>query len=71
MGTYEEACYELFVFEGALDEGDIFEGFKLLAHRRCLLSDMGSDLIPTRLLMSPCLSVGLCNDDGGDGLPYC
>lgn len=59
MSACEEFCYELFVFEGALDEDDIFEGFELLANRRCFLADMGSDFISTRLLASPCLNLGV------------
>ena len=49
----EELCYELFVFERALDEGDILKGFKFFGNRRCRMSDMGSNLIPTRLSASP------------------
>ena len=71
MSTYEEVCYELFVFEGALDEGDIFKGFNLLANGWCLLIDMSSDLVSTRLSMSPCLCLEIGKDDGGDCLPYC
>ena len=52
MGTCEKICYELFVFKGALDEGDILESFKLLADGWCLLTDMGSDFISSRLLAS-------------------
>lgn len=59
MSACEEFSYELFVFEGALDEGDIFEGFELLANRRCFLADMGSDFISSRLLASPCLYLGV------------
>ena len=59
VGTCEEFCYELFVFEGALDEGDIFEGFELLADRRCLLADMGSDFISTLLSASRRLCFGM------------
>lgn len=51
MCTREEVCHELLVFEGALDDGDIFEGFELLAYGRGPLSDMGFDLVAGRLLV--------------------
>ncbi len=49
MSTFEEICYELFILERALDEGDIFEGFKLLGNGVGVLVDMGFDSIPSRL----------------------
>ena len=63
MSTCEEACYKLFVFKGALNEGDIVESFKLLGDGLCLLTDMGSDLISSQVSVSPCLCVGRSTHD--------
>ena len=71
MSTYEEVCYELFVFERALDERHVVEQLKLLTNRRCLLADMSSDLVSTRLLVSLCLILAMSKDDGESRLPYC
>ena len=71
MSTYEEVCYELFVFERALEERHIVKRFKLLTNRRCLLADMSSDLVSTRRLVSLCLILGMSKDDGENRLPYC
>ena len=71
MSTYEEVCYELFVFERALEERHIIKRFKLLANGRCFLADMSSDLVSTRLLVSLCLTLDMSKDDGVNRLPYC
>ena len=47
MSTGEKFRYKLFVFEGALDEGDVLKSFEFFGNGRCPLIDMGSDLIPT------------------------
>lgn len=65
MSTHEEACYELFVFERALNEGDIVESFKLLGNGLCLLADMGSDVKSSYVSVSPCLFMGMSRLRGG------
>ena len=55
VSACEKVCYQLFVFKGALDEGDISESFKLLGNGGCVLSAMGSDLIPGQVLVFLCL----------------
>ena len=70
MSTGEEACYKLFVFQGALNEGEILESFKLLGNGLCLLTDMGSDLIASSLSVLRCLCAGLSTNDWREDLPY-
>ena len=68
MSTCEELCYELLVFKGALGEDDVIKGFKLLSNGRCLLADMGSDLIAIRLSISPFFCLGRATEMEGMGV---